>query len=205
LINITIKNVFLYKSKIKRPDEQRLEHEFERKFSSDKIISGFTSLFVFEKEKELQHIIHGLKYDGKFQIGLFLGRLIAKELSRQLDEWKIDFIIPVPLHHLKRAERGYNQAEFIAKGIRSVLKIPINTNSIKRKRFTETQTSLKLVERKENLKDAFTIKRKNNLKGKTILLLDDVITTGATISECGKILLDKGTANIYAASVAIAD
>ncbi len=96
-------------------------------------------------------------------------------------------------------------SEFIAKGIRSVLRIPINTNSIKRKRFTETQTSLNLVERKENLKDSFSIKQKNNLKGKTILLLDDVITTGATISECGRILLDKDTANIYAASVAIAD
>jgi len=192
-------------SKIKRPDEQRLKHEFERKFSSDKIISGFTSLFVFEKDKELQHIIHGLKYDGKFQIGIFLGKLIANELGRQFDLWKIDFIIPVPLHHLKRAERGYNQSEFIAKGIRSVLRIPISTNSIKRERFTETQTSLNLVERKENLKDAFTIKRKNNLKGKTILLLDDVITTGATISECGKILLENGIANIYAASVAIAD
>ena len=96
-------------------------------------------------------------------------------------------------------------SEFIAKGIRSVLRIPIITHSIKRKRFTETQTSLNLVERKENLNDAFTIKRKNNLKGKTILLLDDVITTGATISECGRVLLEKGAANVYAASVAIAD
>lgn len=192
-------------SNIEQAGERRLLHEFERKFNSDKIISGFTSLFVFEKEKELQHIIHGLKYDGKFQIGLFLGRLIAMKLGRLLDEWKIDFIIPVPLHHLKRAERGYNQSEFIAKGIRSVLKIPINTNSIKRNRFTETQTSLNLIKRRENLKGAFTIKRKNNLNGKTILLLDDVITTGATISECGKILCEKGAANIYAASVAIAD
>lgn len=192
-------------SNIERPDEQRLAHEFERKFNSDKIISGFISLFVYEKDKELQQIIHGLKYDGKFRIGIFLGKLIAKELGRQIYDWKIDFIIPVPLHNLKRAERGYNQSVFIAKGINSVLNIPIRSRSIKRHRFTETQTNLGQIERKENLKNAFSCKRRNTLKGKTILLLDDVITTGVTISECGRILHDKGAVNIYAVSVAIAD
>ncbi|MBA4406645.1 ComF family protein [bacterium] len=192
-------------SKIKHADKERLSHEFERKFSSGKIISGFTSLYVFEKDKELQHIIHGLKYDGKFQIGLYLGKLMGAELGNQFNEWKIDLLIPVPLHHLKRAERGYNQSAYIARGIRSVLKIPIDTKQVRRTRFTETQTNLNLTERRENLKDAFTGKGSNTLKGKTILLLDDVITTGATISECGRILFDKGTSNIYAASVAVAD
>lgn len=192
-------------SKIKKPNVNRIAHEFERKFSSDKIISGFTSLFLFEKDKELQHIIHALKYDGKFQVGIFLGKLIALELKDRFDEWKIDFIVPVPLHHLKQAERGYNQSGFIAKGIRSVLRIPVKNKVIKRTRFTETQTNMNLLERRENTKDAFTTKRKNYLKGKTILLLDDVITTGATISECGRVLLEKGAAKIYAASVAIAD
>ena len=192
-------------SKIKRAEEIRLSYEFDRKFKSDKIISGFTSLFVFEKDKELQQIIHGLKYDRKFRIGIFFGKLMALEFDQKVSDWKIDFIIPIPLHHLKRAERGYNQSEFIAKGVQSVLRIPIKTNAIKRNRFTETQTSLNLAERKENLKDAFAIKRKNNLKGKNILLLDDVITTGATASECGKIILESGAASVYAVSVAIAD
>lgn len=192
-------------SSIHRPDEHKLKNEFDRKFRSDKIISDFTSLFLFEKDKELQHIIHELKYNGKFRIGIYLGKLMGKELSKQLDEWKIDFIVPVPLHHLKRAERGYNQSEFIANGIRSVKNIPVRTNFIKRNRFTETQTGFNLTERKENLVDAFTIKRKNNLKGKTILLLDDVITSGTTVAECGKILRNQDSANVYAASVAIAD
>ena len=192
-------------SLIIRPDPQRLSREFERKFSPENIISGFTSLFVFEKDKELQNIIHGLKYEGKFRIGVYLGKMMGAELSGQFNEWKIDLIVPVPLHHLKKAERGYNQSEFIAKGIRSVSDIPVSTNSIKRNRFTETQTGFNLAERRENLKDAFSIKRKTDLKGKKILLLDDVITTGATVSECGKILLETGAAKIYAASAAIAD
>ena len=192
-------------SKIQRAGEERLNHEFGRKFQSDKIISGFTSLFIFQKDKELQHIIHGLKYDGKFRIGIFLGKLLATELRSKFSEWKIDFIVPVPLHHLKRAERGYNQSEFLAKGMKSVLKIPVKSNFIKRNRFTETQTNLTLLERKENIKNAFSAKRKKIIKGKNILLLDDVITTGATIAECGRILLDNGAAKVYAASIAIAD
>ena len=85
------------------------------------------------------------------------------------------------------------------------MKIPVKTNLIKRTRFTETQTNLNLLERKENMRGAFVIRRNKKITGKNILLLDDVITTGATISECGRILLENGAANVYAASVAIAD
>ncbi|MEW6702988.1 MAG: ComF family protein [Bacteroidota bacterium] len=191
--------------KIKRADEERLCREFERKFRNEKIISAFISVFVFEKDKELQNIIHELKYNGKFSIGTFLGKILASDMKIQIEEWAIDFIVPVPLHHLKRAERGYNQSDFIAKGIKSVLRIPVMSNLLKRKRFTETQTNLTLAERKENVRDAFSLKAKNEFIGKHILLLDDVITTGATISECGRIILECGAANVYAASLAIAD
>lgn len=192
-------------SKIKYAEEERLHHEFSRKFEEEKIVSGFASLFIFEKEKELQHIIHALKYDGKFNVGKHLGKKLANELRNKFDEWEIDLIVPVPLHHLRRAERGYNQSFFIAKGIESVLKIRVRPNLLKRNRFTETQTSMNLVERKENMKDAFSVRRKKTIARKRILLLDDVITTGSTISECGKILLENGASKIFAASVAIAD
>lgn len=192
-------------SNIQRATQERLWHEYERKFRGEKIISGFASLFVFEKDKELQHVIHELKYSGKFSLGSFLGKLIARELGDKLSEWKIDLIVPVPLHHLKRSERGYNQSEFLARGMKSVLKIPVKSNLINRNRFTETQTALSLEERKENVKDAFTIKRKVNIADKNILLIDDVITTGATTAECGRLLLQKGASKVYAASVAIAD
>jgi ComF family protein len=192
-------------SNIKRADSERLAHEFERKFFSEKIICGFISLFVFEKDKELQQIIHELKYNGKFSIGTFLGKEAARQSKQQLNDWHIDFIVPVPLHHLKRAERGYNQSDFIGMGIKSELQIPLKTNAIRRIRFTETQTSMNLAERKENMQGAFKITKSKILKGKNILLIDDVITTGATITECGKVLKEIGANNIYAASVAIAD
>jgi len=192
-------------SKIQRAGAERLQREYKRKFREQKFISGFVSLFVFEKDKELQHVIHELKYSGKFNLGSFLGKLIAQELGGKILEWEIDFIAPVPLHHLKRAERGYNQSEFLARGMSPVLNIPAKSNLIKRNRFTETQTALSLDERRENVKDAFSLKSRRNLASKNILLIDDVITTGATISECGRMLLQNSAAKVYAASVAIAD
>ena len=192
-------------AKIKHADSERTAIEFVRKFKNEKIIKGFTSLFVFEKDKELQDIIHDLKYNGKFSIGIFLGKLLAAAVNDKIQEWKIDLIVPIPLHHLKRAERGYNQSDFVAKGMNKILDIPVKSRLIKRIRFTETQTSLNLLERKENMKDAFALHRNKLLQNKNVLLIDDVITTGATISECGRIILESGAANIYAASVAVAD
>jgi ComF family protein len=192
-------------SRIKKVDDERMNHEFDRKFTTEGIISNFAALFIFEKDKELQQIIHSLKYDGKFRAGIFLGKLLADGLKNKFSEWNIDLIVPVPLHHLKRAERGYNQAEFLAQGMKSVLKTPVKSNVIRRNRFTETQTNLSLLERKENIRNAFTVRRPKIVKGKNILLIDDVITTGATISECGKILKESGAANVYGTSIAIAD
>ena len=192
-------------SKIKLAEDERIHSEFARKFSSSEIISDFISLYVFEKDKELQHIIHSLKYNKRFTTGIFLGTILAENLGQKIKEWKIDYIIPVPLHHLKQAERGYNQSYYIAKGLSKGLGIPVAQSFIKRKRFTESQTTMNLKERQENIEGAFKAKRNLNLKGKNILLVDDVITTGSTIGECGKVLLKAGANKVYAVSVAIAD
>ena len=192
-------------SKIKHADNERTEIEFSRKFKNEKIIKGFTSLFVFEKDKELQDVIHDLKYNGKFSVGIFLGELLAAAVNDKIQEWKIDLIIPIPLHHLKRAERGYNQSDFIARGMKKILHVPVRSRLAKRVRFTETQTNLNLIERKENMQGAFAFSGKKLLQNKNVLLVDDVITTGATTSECARTLLEGGAANVYAASVAVAD
>ncbi len=192
-------------SKILIAKQSRLQHEYQRKFASKKIISGFTSFYIFEKDKELQHVIHSLKYRKRFLIGVYLGNTIAEQFNEKFLEWNIDLILPVPLHHLKKADRGYNQAFYIAKGIGKKTSIPYKGNVIKRKKFTESQTSKNLTEREENMKGAFLVKKKKNVEGKNILIVDDVITTGATISECGNVLLKAGAAKIFAASIAIAD
>ena len=192
-------------SKIKLAEDERIHSEFVRKFSSTGIISDFISLYVFEKDKELQHIIHSLKYDKRFLTGKFLGSILGKNLKQKITKWKIDYIIPVPLHHLKKAERGYNQSSYIAKGLSKELNVPVAQGFIKRKRFTESQTTMSLKERQENIEGAFKAKRNLTLNGKNILLVDDVITTGSTIGECGRVLLKVGANKVYAVSVAIAD
>lgn len=185
--------------------EQRLNNEFERKFKNENIISDFTSLYVFKTDSEIQNIIHSFKYNQQYQIGNFLGDQIVNHLSKTIKSWDADLIIPIPLHNLRKAERGFNQSETIAKSIGRNLAIAVNTGIIKRKRFTKTQTKLTLEERKKNISEAFSMKRKNIVKNKNIILVDDVITTGATISECGELLLDNGAKKIHALSAAIAD
>jgi ComF family protein len=106
---------------------------------------------------------------------------------------------------LKKAERGYNQSFYICKGLSRELNIPLKNHFIKRKRFTQSQTTMDFEERQKNIRNAFKIRNGLGLKGKNILLVDDVITTGSTISECGRVLLECGVNKVYAASVAIAD
>ncbi len=190
-------------SRIKKADPERISSEFNRKFAHKEIITSFTSCFVFEKDKELQQIIHSLKYGRKFLLGILLGELLGQKLRRDFSGYKIDMVVPVPLHHLRKAERQFNQSYYVAKGVSKAAGLIIKGGLVKRTRYTESQTTMKISERERNVKNAFRSKRK--LHGESILLVDDVITTGATIHECGKALLDAGAGKVYAASAAIAD
>ncbi|MFO7447845.1 MAG: ComF family protein [Ignavibacteriaceae bacterium] len=192
-------------SKIRPAGDERLTLEYKRKFEGRNIISGFTSLYVFEKDKELQHIIHSIKYTHRFHNGIFLGKALGIYLADLFKQWNIDIIIPVPLHSVKKAERGYNQSYYISKGLNKVIKMPVEDSLIKRIKYTQSQTTMNITERAENIKNAFKVNRKKVVEGKNILLIDDVITTGATTSECGRVLLEAGAKKVYAASIAIAD
>lgn len=190
---------------IKSAAPGRLKFEFKRKLSHEGVISGIFCPFVFEKDKALQHLIHSLKYGKRYQNGFFLGKLTGDTGKNIFREWNIDIIIPVPLHSLRKAERGYNQSEYIAKGISRITSLPYTCRALKRKRITATQTKMNIVERKQNIFDAFSVKNKKLIQGKNVLLVDDVLTTGSTVSECGRTLLKAGAAKIYAAASAIAD
>lgn len=186
-------------------EKQRIEFEYNKKFERNNLISGFTSLYVFEKDKQLQEILHQFKYSNKYRIGIKLGEEIAKTRNITITDWKIDLVIPVPLHHLKKAERGYNQSYYIAKGFSQAIGIKKNENLLKRKRYTESQTLKNISDRELNVRDAFSVTNKTKIKGKNILLVDDVITTGATVSECARQLLNAGANKVYSLSAAIAD
>ena len=190
-------------NKIRPAQEERIISEFDRKFKSGKYISGFASLYVFEKDKELQNIIHSLKYGKNFRAGIYLGNKLGEHLGDTFSD--IDLIVPVPLHHLKKAERGYNQSYYIARGISKSTNIKIEENILKRIRFTQSQTKMNLEERRLNIENAFKVRKISRILGRNILIVDDVITTGATVNECGKVLKKAGANEVYAASVAIAD
>ena len=191
-------------ARINEIDDLRLQIEFDRKFADKKIISDLFSPFLFEKDKELQHAIHSLKYENKFRTGLFFGEIIANKISTRRPNWLFDIIIPIPLHKLKETERGYNQSYYIAKGINKSAGIKVSKTAVKRSKYTESQTALNIIEREENIHGAFKVTNKKKVSDKSILIIDDVITTGATISECGRVLLEAGAKKLFAASIALA-
>ena len=181
-----------------------LYQETRTKLLAEGDISDLVSCFVFEKEGPFQHIAHALKYKEYKSIGVDLGTRIGQALR----EWNIevDIIIPVPLHRIKYRERGYNQSEFIAHGIASVVGRPVVLNAVRRTRHTETQTMLNIEERRKNMENAFELISHSSeiLLEKRCLLVDDVITTGATTSSCAQAILSAGAVKIIAASAALA-
>lgn len=165
------------------------------------IIQDLFGLYFFIKDSPIQTLLHELKYQNKFRIGKILGGRLAFQYYQKLIEKNIDVIVPIPLHKVKEAERGYNQSYFIAKGLSKVLKCKIDTHLVKRKKFTVSQTNLNRIERTENMQEAFAASA--NIKYQNILLVDDVITTGATIIACASEIKKIKDANIFAASIAL--
>ena len=147
------------------------------------------SLFYFEEQKISQAIIHSLKYKSNKRIGVFLGKKIGKELLRVPIIENIDLIIPVPIHHKRKFSRGYNQSEIIAKGMSEILNIKTEQNFIKKNKNNISQTKLSAKQRANNNKRLFNCSNKMNPKH--ILIIDDVITTGNTIENICKCILNK--------------
>ena len=184
-------------------DDFRLQFEYDKKFATEKIIKDFYARYVFETDKTLQDIIHALKYKKQFKLGTFLGEILSEGVMNL--NWQFDLIVPVPIHPLKKAERGYNQSDYIVKGLSKSLDIPYSTKLLKRTKHTESQTHLSMTERAKNVANAFKVKNPELIKGKSFMLVDDVITTGATTQECGRALVSSGAKTVYACSVGIAE
>jgi len=151
------------------------------------VITELLSVFLFEKEGVFQALAHALKYDGFRSVGLLMGReLGAAFLTSRIGA---DCLIPVPLHRVKFRERGFNQAEVIARGVSELTGIPVRTDVLRRSRYTQTQTRLDQEQRRKNVEEAFSISTNVSIPGNgRCILVDDVITTGATIISCGDAL-----------------
>ncbi|MCX6134044.1 MAG: ComF family protein [Ignavibacteriales bacterium] len=181
--------------------ELSLFRETRNKLISSGEVDDLVSLFIFEKEGPFQKIAHALKYSGVQELGLELGGLLGVRIRDE--EICADILVPVPLHKRKTRERGFNQALLIGRGVSEVLGIPVRSDLVLRKRWTETQTTLSKEERKENVENAFQCGRAD-LKGKLVIVIDDVITTGATIESVAKALKASGAMRVIAASAALA-
>lgn len=135
-------------------------------------------------------LVHALKYEGKRGLGRQLGRVVAGEFMARGFFEGIDLLVPVPLHEKKKRQRGYNQSEELALGMSDVTHLPVNTTAVIRKINTPTQTLLSPQQRQENVREAFLLVRPEDFRGKHLLLIDDVFTTGATISSLGQAITE---------------
>ncbi len=150
------------------------------------LIENATAMCFYDKGGLIQHFMHQLKYKSKPEVGIYFGRKLGKLLSQSDLYSNIDAVIPIPLHSKKLKIRGYNQSKVIADGFVLGYKTEIIEDVLVRVEFTETQTRKNRWDRYENVKNMFAVKNPEKIKGKHLLLVDDVITTGATIIACAK-------------------
>lgn len=163
-----------------------------------------TSYIFFRKGGKYQKLIHELKYHGRKDVGIQIGRLFAAELRQEEAFLLPDYIIPVPLHPKKEKKRGYNQSEMIAKGMELLLPAKLNTDVLIRSAFTETQTRKSRYERWENIEKVFDVRHPEIIEGKHVLLVDDVLTTGATLEGCAQALKSAADVKISVATLGYA-
>lgn len=161
------------------------------------------NLFVCTGFSEtIQSIIHHFKYDKMNQLALQAGKYAHRYVPANFDRLPIDFALPVPLHPFREKERGYNQSKYLAKGFFDSTKIVVDSGLLKRSRNTPSQTALNRKERQHNVLDAFIYTNPQKVKGNSFLLVDDVITTGATLNECARILKEGGATWVAALTLA---
>jgi len=163
------------------------------------------SLYSFKSDSDMQKIIHHFKYAGFSDIGKLFGEILSKEiLKSDINIQDYDFICPVPLFKSKKRSRGYNQSEILSDTISKELNKIHIPDLLKRTRDTKSQTGMNMEERKENVKNVFELNKSYNIKRQNIILVDDVITTGSTVSECLKALKKRGADRILVISLAAA-
>jgi ComF family protein len=177
------------------------ENPIKEKFIGRLPIKEAWAFLRFRKEGIVQHLLHQLKYNNQPEVGIRLGKLFGMELKKRgLSQF--DLIVPLPLYVSRQKNRGYNQSAKFAEGLSSSLGIPINLNSCIRLKNTQTQTQKNRSERWENVEHAFQVIDKKVIEDKKILLVDDVITTGATLEACGRQLINSGCRELTIACIA---
>lgn len=166
----------------------------------------FASAYLrFVKSGKTQRLLHQLKYHNKPEVGNILGKWYAKDLREVIENLGIQLVIPVPLHYRKMKKRGYNQSEGFAVGLAEGLQIEMNNSLLQRIKESTTQTKKSKLERWENVENIFKTTNPRGVIGKHILVVDDVITTGSTLSSCANNLLENGAESVSVLTIAVAE
>jgi len=181
-----------------------LENPVSRLFWGRVNLESAAAYVYFNKGNRVQRLIHQLKYKGRKDIGIYLGRQYGQYLKYSPFFQTAQLIVPVPLHIRKLMQRGYNQSEQIAIGLGESMKIPVDPDAICRRKETETQTKKSRFRRWQNVAEVFEVKDPGSLETKHVLLVDDVITTGATLESCIRALSPIHGIRISVATIAVA-
>lgn len=184
--------------------ERHTSNPVEKLFWGRMPIINAAAQFYFTKESLMQHLIHQFKYKGNKELALQLGRLMANAIRSSGRFNNIDALIPLPLFPSKEKKRGYNQATILCDGMAEILNIPVLTNVITRPQHTETQTKKGRIERWKNIEGKFELVNLPGIMNKHLLLVDDIVTTGATLEACGNELLSAENVKLSIATLCIA-
>ncbi|WP_256527406.1 ComF family protein [Flavobacterium sp. HSC-32F16] len=176
-----------------------------KKFYGKVDVEHASAFLYFNKKGIVQELIHNLKYKGHEEIGTVLGNWYAEDLKELKLENTFDAVIPVPLHPRKFKERGYNQVTTFGKALAESLKIPFDDTVLYRKKYSKTQSKKNLLGRSENIENIFDVYVSEENQNKHFLIVDDVLTTGATLEACSRALLKISGAKISIVCMAMAN
>lgn len=151
-----------------------------------------TAFFYYRKGSDFRTLLHLLKYGHRRDLGVKMGRMVAAEIKEEMPEFfeGVDVLVPVPLHPMKMRMRGYNQSSYIAKGISEMTGIPVENKSVVRLKNNDAQSATSLLDRWQNVEGIFALHRSADFTGKHVLIVDDVLTTGSTLTACGNAFSD---------------
>ncbi|MDO4165306.1 MAG: phosphoribosyltransferase family protein [Bacteroides sp.] len=177
----------------------------ERMFWGKFTLERATAYFYYQKGSDFRNLLHQLKYGGRKDLGEVMGRFVAMELEAVHFFRDMDVIVPVPLHPRKERMRGYNQSRCIAEGVSRVTGIPVDASSVVRCKHTESQTRKSVYERWENTEGIFQLRHPKAFVGKHVLIIDDVLTTGATTTACADAFAQVEGVRISVLTLAVAN
>ena len=179
------------------------DNPMARRFWGRIPVERAAALFYYEAGSEVSRIIHNLKYYDQPETGFAMGRMAAEEFSADGFFEGIDFIVPVPLARKRLRQRGYNQSLEVAKGVADVTGLRVEPRAVERVAFTDSQTRKSLRQRMENVEGAFRLTGRVDLQGRHVLVVDDIVTSGATVCSCVAPMVEAGGVKVSVMSLGV--